>query len=187
MKNKCIPILSLSVLFFASCTTSPAATAVPTESAEYAQPVLSDAQIIQVLATMNQGEVDLGKIAAKKAKHGEVKDFAKMMIKDHSKGLDADKKLARTHDLHMDDSDLDARLKEDSKAFRESLKQSEKSVFDRTYMNQMVMLHEKTLSTLKETLLPQAVNPELQAHLKEKTKSVQAHLNHARDIGAKRL
>src|SRR5262249_29877422 len=54
----------------------------------------ADGQLASILITLNQGEIALGKLAEQRAKDKEVKQFAEMMVKDHTDFLQKLEKFA---------------------------------------------------------------------------------------------
>ncbi|MBC7741570.1 MAG: DUF4142 domain-containing protein, partial [Bdellovibrionaceae bacterium] len=55
---------------------------------------------------------------------------------------------------------------------------------DNAYVNQQVTMHEKALSTLNDTLIPQASSAELKSHLEKTRGAVSMHLDHAKKMQA---
>ena len=90
-------------------------------------------------------EVKLGQLAAERAQSPAVKDFAQMMIRDHSKGGAELKQAVSKHDVQMP-AGLDA---EHQKLF-DRLSQLRGAEFDREYMKAMVDGHEKVKSMLSD-------------------------------------
>src|SRR6476659_5419513 len=60
-----------------------------------------DQQFVTAAASGGMHEVELGKLAAAKAKNDAVKQFGKQMADDHSKANDALKKVANTAGLNV--------------------------------------------------------------------------------------
>jgi putative membrane protein len=146
--------------------------------------VISEEQIAKVLVTINQGEVDAAKMALKNAKSEEVKNFAKMMAEEHKTNESMTRGLATKNKISMADSDLAKSLKEEAKKMNSDLKKADKSGFDQAYVAEQIVMHEKALKTIDETLLPNAKTPELVQHLQKTRVAVAEHLNHAKGLEA---
>lgn len=144
-----------------------------------------DTQIAKILLTINDGEIDAAKIAKKQAQNQEVKDFANMMADQHEKNMKETKHVAKMNKINPEDSDMAKSLKEEAKTANKDLKRQDKSAFDRAYIKQQIMNHEKVLATLKEKLIPDAQNTEFKAHLEKTQASVMEHLDHAKQIESK--
>lgn len=145
---------------------------------------LNDAQVAEVLETINEGEIDAAKLAKKHAKNSEVKEYAKMMKNEHEKNKDETKKIAKKQDFGMDKSDLEDLLEDEAEASNKNLTKN-KDNFDKVYMDQQIKMHEKALATIKETLLPNTKNSALKDHLMKTQTAVTAHLEHARALQIK--
>ena len=148
-------------------------------------PAMNDAQLTKVLLTINEGEIDAGKMAEKKAHSAQVKEFAKMMVAEHEMNVKDTKALAKNRNIGMKDSDLSKSLKDEAKTSNKDLKKEAKNHFDRAYMDQQVMMHQKALSTLDTVLIPGAQNSELKTHLQNTRKAVAMHLERAKALQAK--
>ncbi len=148
------------------------------------QAKLTDDQIAKVLVTINEGEIDAAKMAMKKAQAESTKEFAKMMVEEHKNNESEIKNLASKNKISMSNSDLAKTLKEDAKKSNKDLNKTSESDFDKVYIGQQIMMHEKALTTLNDTLIPNAKNPALLDHLKKTQTAVTAHLNHARQMAA---
>jgi putative membrane protein len=145
---------------------------------------IDDAQIAKIVQTINKGEIEASKLAMKESKSKEVKDFAKAMVKEHEMNTKETDALAKKADVSPADSPDSAALEKQAKEANEDLKKA-KGNFDKTYVSQQVMMHEKALTKLDKDLIPGATNPALKAHLEKTRASVAEHLEHAKTLQAK--
>ena len=60
-----------------------------------------DSEILQVLAVVDQSEVQDGQLAQKKARHAQVKSYARELITDHSKSLQQDREIAKSAKIDL--------------------------------------------------------------------------------------
>lgn len=146
---------------------------------------LSDGQIDKVLLTINEGEIDAAKVATGRAANAQVKEFAKMMLNHHNENVSETKKIASENKITAKESKLSGLLRTEAANSNKDLKAAEKAHFDLAYMNQQVLMHEKALETLNNTLIPGATDPEFKAHLEKTRSAVAEHLNSAKDIKSK--
>lgn len=148
--------------------------------------VQSDAEIARVLTTINEAEIDAANYAMGKVKNKDVKEYAKMMSKEHKNNTTETKKIAKM-DLKADveKSDLVKSLKEDAKMSKDKLKAADKASIDRTYIDEQVMMHEKALSLIDGTLLPSAQSDSMKQHLQKTRTAVSAHLTQAQGLKSK--
>jgi putative membrane protein len=143
---------------------------------------LTDGQIDKVLITINEGEIEAAKMATKRADKPQVKEFAKMMLDTHNENVKETKKVATENQITAKDSKLSGILKTDAMTANKDLKSAEKAHFDLAYVNQQIMMHEKALQTLNNTLIPAATDPEFKAHLEKTRTAVAEHLDHAQKL-----
>lgn len=121
-------------------------------------------------------EVQLSKIAEEKATDAKVKEFAKMMIADHSKANDELKSLATNKNITLPaapDADM-------QKAIADVSGKSG-SDFDKAYVAQMVKDHEKTVK-LFEDGQKDVKDAELKAFIDKTLPAIKAHLEHAKNL-----
>lgn len=165
---------------------NPAATNLMTRSASKAATSnLPDTQIAKILLTINDGEIDAGKVAKSNAQNQAVKDFAAMMVDQHEKNVRETKDLVKKNKINPEDSDAAKALNNDAKDALKDLKRQKKVEFDRAYLKQQIAMHEKALNELDNTLIPAAQNPEFKAHLQKTRSAVAEHLTHARELQTK--
>jgi putative membrane protein len=144
----------------------------------------SDAQIAQIVVTANQVDIDAGQLAASKASSKDVKDFAQLMITDHS-GVNksAVALVTRLHVTPQPSTTSDS-LKQGGEQNVAALKQLSGSAFDRAYVAHEVAYHQAVIDALDNTLVPNAQNAELKALLIKVRPAFVAHLAHAKELQA---
>jgi putative membrane protein len=103
----------------------------------------TDRLFARLAAVGGLAEVDFGTLAGKKSQ-GDVKEFARRMVDDHSKANSQLTDLAKQAGIPLP-SDLDA----DHTAARAKLESAEKARFDTDYMSSQVQDHIKTAQLLK--------------------------------------
>lgn len=141
---------------------------------------LSDDQIQSAVKVANQGEIDEANIALKSGKDKAVKDFAKMMIKDHGKVKKELVTLTKSEKLKTADSDLKKSFEDAGKTSKDKIKGLKGADFDKAYMEDQVSMHQDLLSALDSTLIPSAKNTKLKALLEKIRPDVAAHLEKAK-------
>lgn len=143
----------------------------------------TDAQIMAFTATANAGEVQEGQLAEHKATNPAVKNFAKLMVSDHSKML-ADgralaKKLAITPDSSKDDvKDL---AKSGQNDIKDLTNKKAGKDWDEDYMGKQVDDHQKVLDKLNDAS-QSAKSADLKNALSDAIAKVQGHLTQAKAI-----
>jgi putative membrane protein len=152
--------------------TAPAADARPTgtsgESAD-AQQFVND------LGSGNMTEIDLGRLAQQKAVSLEVRAFGEMLVRDHTKALDALKQAAATQNLQVP-----AMVNEKHRELRDRLSMLTGSEFDREFIGAMIDAHEATVKKLEDR--KDAGADALQQFASTILPTVQQHLEQAKQI-----
>ena len=143
---------------------------------------LSDPEVAHVAVTANTIDVDFGKLALSRTKDSQVKNFASMMVRDHTgvneKAVALAKKLGVTPKDNAVSQSLESGAK-DEKAKLDPLKGSD---FDRAYIQHEIAYHQAVLDALNQTLIPTTENAELKALLVQVKPAFEAHLAYAKKI-----
>jgi putative membrane protein len=103
-----------------------------------------DKDFVEDVSIANLAEVELGRMAIERAASAEVKQFADMMVKDHTKAGDELKQVAAQHSIPAAAA-LDQKH-QDLKTKLSTLKGAE---FDREYMSAMVDGHQDVVDRLQ--------------------------------------
>jgi len=120
-------------------------------------------------------EIDLGRLAQQKAASPDVKAFGEMLVRDHTKALDALKQAAAQQNLQVP-----AMVNEKHRELRDRLSMLTGSEFDRAYINAMVDAHEATVKKLEDR--KDAGVDALQQFASTILPTVQQHLEQAKQI-----
>lgn len=143
----------------------------------------TDDEIFGVLETINDEEIKTAELAKKWAKNKRVKEFAAMMIKEHTASNERQKASRKAMDLRSTDSRLSSDIEGDMEQKRKTLKEVAKGdPFDKAYIDMMVESHAAVLDNIDSKLLPHAQMPDLRSELNTVRSSVESHLNMAKDI-----
>jgi putative membrane protein len=139
----------------------------------------ADAAMLKDIAQANMAEIETGKLALEKSSNGEIKEFAQMMVDDHSKGLADVKTLAAAKGTELPDGpDMK------HKAVALEFKALTGDTFNSRYVKQAgVGDHEATAKLLKKTQA-NAKDADLKALAGKMLPVVQGHLKHARELVA---
>jgi putative membrane protein len=138
-----------------------------------------DAKLLEELARANMAEVALGKLAEQRASSGDVRQFGKHMVDDHSKMLDQGGKIAKSKNVEPPSSP-----DKKQQANHKKLEGLSGEQFDRAFMEQMVKDHEQALKLVNQAA-QKATDPELKAMALEAVPEVEQHLKMARELSSK--
>jgi putative membrane protein len=143
---------------------------------------LTGPDIAGILTTASQGEIDAGQLASTKAVSPAVRDFANMMVRDHTGALSDARAVFDRSRLVPNASNATAMALQDlSKRTRRSLDQYAGSSFDRAYMQSQVDMHSWLLNQIDASLMPSA-RGDLRTLLVNQRAAVATHLDRARTI-----
>ncbi|MBS1971353.1 MAG: DUF4142 domain-containing protein [Bdellovibrionales bacterium] len=147
-----------------------------------AEETMTDAKIVKLMKTANDGEIDLAKMAKSKAENKDVKDFAKQMIDEHKKNEKESKDVAKKAKVKPEDSTASRDLKSLAEGKEKELKNFKGKEFDKAYIDQQISMHQQLLDDLNTKLIPAAQSPELKTYLEATKAHVEKHLSRAQEI-----
>lgn len=133
-----------------------------------------EAAALGVLNAINEHEIAAGEQALAKGVTGDVADYARMMIDQHSENR------TRTSALGADAQAADAQAQR-RKGEQElaTLDQQEGEAYRKAYVDAMVKGHSEALTALDQQLIPAAGREEVRAHLSTTREAVARHLEQA--------
>lgn len=155
-----------------------------TALAAQAQAGPSDPQIAAIVVTANQVDIDAGKLAEHKAHAQGVRDFAKLMVSDHTGVNKSATELVHRLKVKPEDNATAQALKKGGEDNEANLKKLGGAAFDKAYVDHEVAYHEQVLDAMDKTLIPSAKNEELKALLVKVRPAFVAHLEHAKQLQA---
>jgi putative membrane protein len=144
----------------------------------------TDPQIAAIVVTANQVDIDAGKLAKSKAKSKEVKDFAQLMITDHSGVNKSATELVQKLHVTPEPNPTSESLQKGGDENLATLKKLSGAAFDKAYIDHEVAYHQAVLDAVDKTLIPSAQNAELKALLVKVRPAFVAHLEHAKHLQA---
>ena len=147
---------------------------------------MTDANIMAQITTANTSEIQQGKLAEQKATNPQVKQFARMMVTDHTAMNKQGHEVAKKDSLVTQSGDKAKDMNEDATDATKDLQGKSGADFDKAYMDAQVDAHQKTLDMLNDarknaknadvTSLIDAAIPKVQSHL-DRAKQIQQSLN----------
>ncbi|MGY3214677.1 DUF4142 domain-containing protein [Mucilaginibacter sp. HD30] len=133
--------------------------------------VEDDAKFVVDAGNGGMTEVELSKLAQQKATNAKAKEFADMMVMDHSKANDELKALAKAKNVTLPDS-----VNADSKKMWDELNAKTGKDFDKAYVSTMVSEHKKTVSMF-ENASKDLKDAELKAFVDKTLPVLKGHLD----------
>src|ERR1051325_3703960 len=161
--NFAIALLSVALLLTVSCATQHQQSALNETRAMTSSGLdpLTDIESAAIAHTLNDGEITLARMAVANATNPAVRDFAQMIITDHT---NANAMLEREGYAAAPNSAVNA-LNTSVDHMRNMLQSSSGPAFDRTYIAQQIDMHQNALGMIRGNLQPSAQDPDLRTIL----------------------
>ncbi|HJQ39858.1 MAG TPA: DUF4142 domain-containing protein [Thermoanaerobaculia bacterium] len=137
--------------------------------------------IAGIVSTANEGEVQQGQAALTAASSAEVREFAQMMVNDHTSALSKARDVFARNGITPADNDTVRNLRDTGQRTVTNLSSYRGASFDRTYMQSQIDMHQWLLTNMDTVLIPSA-RGDVRSLLEEMRGSVASHLEHARQI-----
>jgi putative membrane protein len=170
-------VIVISLIALGLAGTAPAQSK---KSAAAAAP--SDPQIAMIAVTADNVDIDAAKLANSKTSNPQVKEFADLMIRDHTSVNEQATALAQKLNVTPEESATSKSLKRGGDKMITKLKGLDGAAFDKAYVDNEVTYHEQVLDTVDKTLIPNAKNPELKSLLESVRPVIASHLDHAKQL-----
>ena len=151
---------------------------VGTSGAADAKADAADRDFVGDMMADSRAEVELGKLAQQKARDRQVKEFAAMMVRDHTKSQSELQTVASAAKVDMSKVDADMDHHSD---VRERLAKLSGAEFDREYIKQMVDDHEKAVNDAEDKA-DSADNAEVKQWAGKALPTLTTHLEQAKQI-----
>ncbi|MBS0422717.1 MAG: DUF4142 domain-containing protein [Proteobacteria bacterium] len=145
----------------------------------------TDPQIAAIVVTANQVDVDAGNLALKHAQSKEVKEFAQLMVTDHSGVNKSATELVQRLHVTPEKSPTSESLQKGGDDNLAALKKVSGATFDKDYIAHEVAYHQAVLDAVDKTLIPSAHNADLKALLVKVRPAFVAHLEMAKQMQSK--
>jgi putative membrane protein len=111
----------------------------------------TDPQIVGIVEAADQIDIDYAKLAESKAKHKQVKDFARQMITDHSAVQKAVRELAAKLNVTPADSETSNSLKTQAHQIMQKLHGLKGKEFEKAYVDNEVAYHKAVINATKSS------------------------------------
>lgn len=143
---------------------------------------MSETEISNIILTADSEEMNLSDIGRKKATNSQVKEFAKKMFREHEMHNSRMSAMAENKGVMLVETKTSMEMKFSSQEEIEKLKKLKGNTFDKTFMEAQIKLHEDLLQELENSLIPNALDAELNAFLQDTRSTVEGHLQEAKEI-----
>jgi putative membrane protein len=142
----------------------------------------TDPQIVGIVQAANEIDIAQAKLALKKTKNDQVKQFAQQMIDDHTKLHTSVADLAKKLGVKPAPSATSKSLHTAAVASTKKLNGLSGKAFDKAYIDHEVDYHQQVIDAASKVLIPNAKNAELKSAVEGAAPLLQGHLDHAKQI-----
>lgn len=142
---------------------------------------MSDANVVAVLNTIDQIEVDAGKLGKDRAASPKVRSFASRLAHEHTSSLQRRDRLAEKIDVEPQKPQLAMALEQMHGESTDLLQKKSGRDFDEAYIKDQITLHVQMLQLLQATEESMA-QPELRQHLRYIQPDLLSHLSAAQAV-----
>jgi putative membrane protein len=142
---------------------------------------LSDANVMGVLKSLGQGEIDAAQLAQEKAAAPEVKAFAARVLKEHQELDRANGRLAEDLSLEPQPSQLVSQLRQSHEDAMRVLRATAGPAFDRAYVDHEIRQHVRALYFV-EAAADSEATPRLKQELVRAGPDLLSHISAARAL-----
>jgi putative membrane protein len=136
----------------------------------------SPAAILSLLYVANTTEIQLARLAAKKASSLKVKQVAKKLAADHAQNREEELALAQKLNVTLTPAAEGETAAADSAALPPELQGKTGPDFDKGFVEHEIKEHAANIEKIQNDLLPAAPNAEMRAYLQRTLTAMQGHL-----------
>ena len=139
----------------------------------------ADRSFLEEQLAMGTAEIELGRLAQKRAQHADVKEFAAMMVRDHQEASEELKPLAAKATTGQ--STAQTATHDDHKDLIDDLSKLSGREFDRKYIDEMIDDHQEGINDL-EGKAENASHPDVKQWAAKTLPTMRQHLERAKAI-----
>ena len=145
----------------------------------YAEAGLNDLEIAHAAYTADVIDIDYAKLALTKTKSPVVREFAELMIRDHTAVNEGAGALLKKLGVQPKDNAFSQALVSGAKAKTSELNALEGEEFDRAYAANELAYHNVVNKTVADSWIPTVQTPELKTFLSQALVTFKTHEEHA--------
>lgn len=139
----------------------------------------SDTTFVKETGQAGMAEVKIATLGTQKAERADVKEFATMLVTDHTKANDELKNLAMAKNV-----ELSAVISADASDAFKDLEKESGAAFDKAFLDQMEKDHKKDIDAFEEKE-KDAADAELKAWVSKTLPTLKAHLERVKELKGK--
>jgi putative membrane protein len=145
---------------------------------------MNDANIMAHMIVGDSLEIELARLGAERAGDPEVREFARMLVDEHSRHLATSLEMARDEDIGSIPADGDRHPVTLRRFINQLRNMGSSPAFDRAFLRYQIRHHDHEMNALR-TMRPAARDDDLEQHIDETLPVIERHLNRSRELGAR--
>ena len=144
-----------------------------------AQADLSDVEMAHVAVTANHSDIAYAHLALALSEDPAVREFAEVMIRDHSAVNEAVARLAAKLNVEAKDNAVSRQLRADAQRIKDELSRLRGAEFDRRYAENELRYHQAVNELVESTFIPNIENAEVKQAFQQALAIFRGHERHA--------
>ena len=176
------PLLTLSFSAVCSAEMNTQMQTTTTTDKQMSQPSQQEGKVTTWLIVLDQNEISAAKLALGRSKNPDVKKYAQMIIKDHTKNMKDTQMLMKKTKQKVTETEESKSLKDMGKNETKKLQPLKEKEFDVAYINAMIDGHTQAIQVLDQDISQLPDDSPIKAHLQATRQAVNAHLEKAKEI-----
>jgi putative membrane protein len=143
---------------------------------------LSDAEIAHAAYTADNLDIAYANVALEKSQTPAIRDFAQLMIKDHTAANDAALALVKKLGVTPKDNAFSQTLEKNGDAKKAELQSLSGPAFDKAYAENELAYHKVVVKTVADQWIPTIQNAEFKTFMSNANEIFKVHLDHAQHV-----
>jgi putative membrane protein len=143
---------------------------------------LSDVEIAHAAYTADELDIAYAKIALEKSQTPAIREFAQLMIKDHTAANEAALALVKKLGVTPKDNAFSQTLVKNGEAKKAELRGLSGAAFDRAYAQNEFGYHDVVVKTVADEWIPTIQNAEFKKFMTDANEIFKVHLGHAKHM-----
>jgi putative membrane protein len=145
---------------------------------------MTDANIMAHMLVGDSLEIELARLGAERAGDPEVREFARMLVDEHTRHLGTSLEISRDEDIGSMPADGDRHAVTLRRYLANLRAMGSSPAFDRAFLRFQIRHHDHEVNALN-TMRPAARDNDLRQHIDETLPVIERHLNRARELGGR--
>ena len=143
---------------------------------------MTDANIMAHMIVGDSLEIEMARLAAERATDPEVREYARMLVDEHSRHLATSLEMARDEDIGSVPADGDRHAVTMRRMISQLRTMGTSAAFDRAFVRYQIRHHDHDIQGLR-AMRPAARDDDLEQHIDETLPVLERHLSRARELG----